>query len=147
MKQPSHADQDALGRVALSWVRTARGAGEPVSTGVRLFCRLGLILSLTLPMGCHSVRHSEPMVGPLPTADPKVERGRIAFAQYCSQCHPRGEGGLGPALIDKPLPGFLIKTQVRLGLGSMPDFVIQHLPPEKLDEIVAYLKALRGTRR
>ena len=95
---------------------------------------------------CHSVRHGEPLAGPFSPGDPKVERGQIAFAQYCSQCHPRGEGGLGPALNNKPLPGFLIKTQVRAGLGAMPDFVIQHLPPEKLDEIVAYLKALRRVR-
>jgi mono/diheme cytochrome c family protein len=106
-----------------------------------------MIVGITVLTACHSVRHGEPIAGPSTSTDPKIERGRIAFAQYCSQCHPRGEGGLGPALNNKALPGFLIKCQVRLGLGVMPDFVIQHLPPDKLDDIVAYLAALRHTRK
>src|SRR5688572_581576 len=42
--------------------------------------------------------------------------------QHCHQCHPFGQGGLGPALNDKPAPRFLVKTQVRLGFGTMPGF-------------------------
>ena len=33
-----------------------------------------------------------------------------------------GEAGLGPEINDKPLPGFLIKFQVRHGMGTMPSF-------------------------
>jgi mono/diheme cytochrome c family protein len=41
--------------------------------------------------------------------------------RHCHQCHPRGgDGGLRPALNNKPVPGFLVKCQVRLGLGAMP---------------------------
>jgi mono/diheme cytochrome c family protein len=76
-------------------------------------------------------------------ADPKLERGRVAFMQHCHQCHPGGEGGLGPGLNDKPLPGFLIKMQTRAGLGAMPAFTTQALPPDKLGDIVAYLKVVR----
>jgi mono/diheme cytochrome c family protein len=93
---------------------------------------------------CGSPRRGEPIVGPLPLDDPAVARGRVAFAHTCAPCHPGGEGGLGPALNDKPAPAFLIKTQVRLGLGKMPGFDADKLPAETLDDIVEYLLALRA---
>jgi mono/diheme cytochrome c family protein len=112
-----------------------------------LFTRsaLGLVVggALLLQTACHTARRGEPGAGPVATVDSKLERGRIAYMRYCNQCHPEGEGGLGPALNNKPLPKFMIKTQVRLGLGVMPDFVIQRLPPDQLDDLVDYLIALR----
>lgn len=93
--------------------------------------------------GCGSVRRNMPTAAAAPLPDPKLERGRTAFAERCHKCHPGGEGGLGPALNNKPLPGFLIKTQTRFGLGAMPAFTRQALPPDELDDIVAYLKELR----
>ena len=114
-----------------------------------LFTRraLGLIVggALLLQTACHTARPSE-RVGPLATVDSKLERGRVAYMRYCNQCHPEGEGGLGPALNNKPLPKFVIKTQIRLGLGVMPDFVIQRLPPDQLDDLVDYLVAQRHRR-
>ena len=62
---------------------------------------------------------------------------------YRNQCHPEGGGGLGPSLNNKHLPKFVIKTQVRLGLGVMPAFVIQRLSPDQLDDLADYLIALR----
>ena len=101
--------------------------------------------------GCGSPRRSEPIAGPLRLAgdepeDQAVLRGRAAFAAHCYQCHPAGEAGLGPALNDKPLPGFAIKTQVRQGLGAMPAFSEQEIPPEQLDDLVAYLFELRANK-
>jgi mono/diheme cytochrome c family protein len=61
----------------------------------------------------------------------------------CHQCHPGGMAGLGPAINNKPLPGFLIKMQSRAGLGAMPGFSSSELSEEELDAVVAYLKALR----
>jgi mono/diheme cytochrome c family protein len=61
----------------------------------------------------------------------------------CHQCHPGGEAGLGPAINDKPLPGFLIRLQVRNGLGAMPAFSAQEISPDDLDDLIAHLKALR----
>ncbi len=63
--------------------------------------------------------------------------------QYCEQCHTQGESSFGPALNNKPAPGFLIKLQVRAGLGAMPRFPASEISPEELDNIVAYLKAMR----
>jgi mono/diheme cytochrome c family protein len=69
------------------------------------------------------------------------------FQQHCHQCHPGGEGGLGPALNDKPAPAFLIKTQVRLGLGTMPGFDKAQISPEELDDLAAYMLASRKAER
>jgi hypothetical protein len=38
-------------------------------------------------------------------------------------------GGVGPALISKPVPGLLMKLQVRLGMGAMPAFSTADIPP------------------
>lgn len=55
--------------------------------------------------------------------------------------------GLGPAINDKPLPGWLIKTQVRQGLGAMPSFDESELSETDLDALVAYLAALKNAER
>jgi mono/diheme cytochrome c family protein len=92
---------------------------------------------------CRSVRRGEPIAGPLNVSDPAVERGRLAFAEHCYKCHPGGEGGLGPSLNDKPLPRFLMKAQVRLGLGVMPSFNKKTIPTPELDDLMKYVLALR----
>lgn len=61
----------------------------------------------------------------------------------CKQRHPLGDAGLGPAINNKPLPGFMIKSQVRLGAGAMPSFSKEEINGEELDDLVEYLKALR----
>ena len=94
-------------------------------------------------LGCGSARRGEPLVGPLPISSPAVAQGRQVFMAHCQQCHPGGEAGLGPAINDKPLPGFLIALQVRRGLGAMPAFSPQELSPDELDALIAYLKVLR----
>jgi mono/diheme cytochrome c family protein len=97
---------------------------------------------LILLAGC-SARRSEPVAGPFEPATPLVAQGEIAFDEHCSRCHPGGERGLAPAINNKPLPGFLMKLQVRHGLGAMPAFSERELPREELDAVVKYLKALR----
>src|SRR5687767_2504462 len=109
---------------------------RPFAAAASVAAALGVVVLVT---ACGSVRKSEPIAGPLPLDDPAVARGRVGFMQHCQRCHPGGEGGLGPALNDKPAPGFLIKTQVRLGLGKMPGFSEEELPSDQLDDIVTYL--------
>jgi mono/diheme cytochrome c family protein len=82
-------------------------------------------------------------VGPLPIGSSAVAQGRQVFMAHCQPCHPGGEAGLGPAINDKLLPGFLIALQVRSGLGAMPAFSPQELSPDELDALIAYLKVLR----
>lgn len=99
-------------------------------------------LSLVLPAGC-AARRGEPISKPLIIDSPELARGEQAYKFHCDKCHPGGEQGLGPALTNKPLPGFLIKTQVRAGVGAMPAFTKRLLTDEQLDSVVAYLETLR----
>ncbi len=89
-----------------------------------------------------SARRSEPIVGPL-SLSPEIVEGRKIFMDHCHQCHPSGEAGLGPALNNKPLPAFAIRTQVRYGFGAMPAFGEDEISETELDALLAYLKALR----
>ena len=102
-----------------------------------------IVSGLLLTTGC-SARRGEAIVGPLPISEPGIARGQQVFYRDCHQCHPGGEAGLGPAINNKPLPGFLIKFQVRNGLGAMPAFSQNEISPEDLDHLVDYLKALRN---
>jgi len=106
---------------------------------------LGLGIFSLLQIGCGTPRRGEPLVGPVDLSDPQVARGKRVFMQHCHQCHPGGEGGLAPAINDKPLPEFLIKFQVRNGLGAMPSFEETKITPDELDDLVKYLKQLRWT--
>lgn len=70
-------------------------------------------------------------------------RGQALFMHRCHRCHPGGMAGLGPAIINKPLPGFLIRFQVRTGLGAMPAFNKNQLSDNQLDDLIIYIKELR----
>jgi mono/diheme cytochrome c family protein len=100
-----------------------------------------LVIAVTLG-GC-SARRGEPLYGPLAITSAAVENGQRVFMRECHQCHPGGEAGLGPAINDKPLPGFLIKLQVRRGIGAMPAFSQNEISPQELDNLVQFLKELR----
>jgi mono/diheme cytochrome c family protein len=100
-----------------------------------------LILAFVVT-GCHSTRRGEPIVGPMQLT-PNQQRGQIVFHQRCHQCHPFGEAGLGPALNNKPAPVFLMKTQVRAGLGAMPRFDKHIIPDQDLNDLMVYVIALR----
>jgi mono/diheme cytochrome c family protein len=97
-------------------------------------------------LGCQSARRGEPITGHPTPQNTTLAQGQKIFLQNCHQCHPHGDAGLGPALNNKPAPRFLIKTQVRAGLGTMPSFSKEKISPEELDELVDYLKALRHSK-
>jgi len=104
---------------------------------------VGAIVYL-LVTGCASARRSEPISGPLPDMSAEVVSGRLLFQRNCNACHVHGEAGLGPAINDKPLPAFMIRMQVRNGLGAMPSFPDKDLASTDLDRIIAYLETLRA---
>jgi mono/diheme cytochrome c family protein len=95
---------------------------------------------------CGQPRRDAPYTEPVAVNDPHVARGQQLFMFNCNQCHPGGSAGLAPGINDKPLPEFLIKTQIRKGMGAMPGFDEQRLSDQDVDAIVTYLKALRETR-
>jgi mono/diheme cytochrome c family protein len=94
---------------------------------------------------CGSAIRDEPRTRGMSVGSEQLTIGQQVFAQHCHQCHPGGAGGLAPAINDKPLPVWLMKTQVRAGLGAMPAFSKDHISDEQLDALMAYLKALRAT--
>jgi len=103
------------------------------------------LLSTVHWTACRGPRPDEMVLGPsLATAE--EEAGEGVFMRFCNGCHPAGLGGLGPGIINKPLPGFAIRFQVRHGLGAMPAFSERVIPPDELDALVAYIHALRRDR-
>jgi mono/diheme cytochrome c family protein len=74
----------------------------------------------------------------------KTARGQIVYDHHCRRCHSEGEGGLGPSLNDKKAPPFLIKLQVRKGLGAMPSFTECEISDAELDDLVCYMLARRS---
>lgn len=110
--------------------------------------RLPIVIALaavTLSLAaCGSARRGEPLRA-VPVLDTQAEvQGQHVFMRHCTQCHDGGAGSLGPALNDKPLPGFLIRLQVRRGLGAMPGFSAEKISDAELNALVAYLRALRA---
>lgn len=106
--------------------------------------RLLLVGALVVALAaCGSARRGAPTQPPFDPATAEVAHGEQVFMQFCNGCHPRGQTGLGPALNNKPLPGFAIRFQVRHGLGVMPGFSDEVIPNEDLDALVAYVIALR----
>jgi mono/diheme cytochrome c family protein len=98
-----------------------------------------IVFGLLVGSGCGADRRSEPLTGKQPTLDAQESFGERVFMRDCNSCHPQGAAGLGPAINDKPLPGFMIKLQVRVGLGAMPSFSDDEITEEELDALVAYL--------
>jgi hypothetical protein len=68
----------------------------------------------------------------------------VLYAQYCQKRHLQEEGGLGPAINHIPNPPK--RLQIRLGLKAMPAFNKEHLLKTELDQVMAYLRALKNNR-
>jgi mono/diheme cytochrome c family protein len=105
-----------------------------------------IVIALTLVLlvgACATARKTEPLAPRLNLSDPKVAHGQKVFFQHCHQCHPHGQGGLGPAIVNKPLPEFLMNFQVRHGLGTMPSFGADKISPQDLEALMEYIKIVR----
>ncbi len=102
-------------------------------------------LALAPLLACGSARRSETVQATAAQiVTPQQVRGELVFMRNCNQCHPLGEGGLGPPINNKDLPGFALKAKVRTGLGlDMPHFSTNEISDLELDDLVDYMKALR----
>lgn len=105
---------------------------------------LALVGAALLLGGCGSAERGEPFAPPVQPVSIEARTGEQVFMVHCHQCHPRGTAGLGPPLNNVPLPAFLVRYQVRHGLGAMPAFGVVRLSDEELDQLIAYLLELRG---
>ncbi|MBL7931704.1 MAG: cytochrome c [Bacteroidia bacterium] len=70
-------------------------------------------------------------------------RGMKLFMTHCNRCHPAGQKGKGPSLVDKKLPDFLIHFQIRNGLGDMPAFKEEDISKADVKRIILFVKLLR----
>ena len=102
-----------------------------------------LVVAAFATIGCGSSRRDAPLSEPLAANSATVERGQLVFMDQCYQCHPGGSAGLGPALNDKPLPKFLIRTQVRKGFGPMPAYSEEEISDDDLEALAEYCVTLR----
>lgn len=100
---------------------------------------------LALAVGCATPRRGPTMATPA-ALDEKAKRGEIVYMQNCQQCHPNGEGGMGPSMNNRHLPGFAIKAQTRLGAGAMPAFSKDEISHDELDAMVDYMREIRRVR-
>ncbi len=103
------------------------------------------VLGIAGLAACGSPRRSEPIAGPI-ALDEQQAAGRLLYDRHCHKCHGQGEGGMSPALNDKPLPRFLIRYQIRHGIGAMPAFSSPELSEEDAVRIAEYLVVLRRHR-
>jgi mono/diheme cytochrome c family protein len=103
--------------------------------------KLTLVL-LLITVAC-SPRRSEPISGKTVRKDSRIENGMKVYMMHCQKCHPNGEAGLGPALNNKPVPGFIKRFQVRHGLGVMPSFKRNEISRPDLRDMTRYMKALK----
>lgn len=95
---------------------------------------------LSVLAACGASRQSPPLEPPTRlTAEERA--GQRVFMRECNGCHPQGDGGLGPALNDKPVPVAAVELQVRQGLGAMPSFSEREITEEELSALVAFLSA------
>jgi mono/diheme cytochrome c family protein len=93
-----------------------------------------------------SARRSEPIAGAFNPTDERLKRGEQLFDRHCNKCHVNGEAALAPGINDKPLPKFLMHTQIRVGMGAMPAFKANEISDDEIDLILDYLVALRHHR-
>lgn len=105
----------------------------------------GILFLLSLSY-CGTARRGAPMFAPLTLESTEVTQGKQVYMSYCQKCHPGGTAGLGPAINNKPLPGFLIRYQIRHGLGMMPAFKEEVISDQELDHLMVYLKTLRSAK-
>jgi mono/diheme cytochrome c family protein len=107
---------------------------------------LGALVLASVSASCGSARRGAPLIGERHPTDAKLALGEQVFDRNCSQCHPGGEAGLGPALNNKPLPQFAVRIQVRNGVGAMPRFRSAEISDEQLRAVTAYMVWLRRQR-
>jgi mono/diheme cytochrome c family protein len=117
---------------------------KPTTTLFYIKTKTIFVLCMVVLLSSCSYRRSLPLNGPLNKQTDKVQAGRVLYMQYCQKCHPQGEGGLGPAMNHIPHPPK--RWQVRLGLGAMPAFNKEQISKKELDNLMAYVKALRQNR-
>jgi glucose/arabinose dehydrogenase len=85
-------------------------------------------------------RRGEAIGRPVAITTDARARGEVVYMRHCYACHQGGDGGLGPAAL---VPGPVVRTQVRAGLGAMPRFGHDEISTGEMNDLIAYLRASR----
>ena len=102
-------------------------------------------LIILISLAC-SAPKSLPPAEPMNLTQEDLKEGRKLFASYCDHCHPNGMAGVGLAIINKPIPKFIIRFQVRNGIGLMPAFKEEIISDDQLNKITDYIKFLESRK-
>lgn len=100
---------------------------------------IAITAAATIGIGCADARRPNTVPAQTLRRNPRLAEGQRVFMQYCNQCHVGGAAGVGPAIDNKPLPAFVIRFQVRHGVGAMPSFGPWAISDSQLDDLVQYL--------
>jgi mono/diheme cytochrome c family protein len=79
-----------------------------------------------------------------PIGSTDVARGEAVFMENCNGCHPGGQAGYGPALVDHPEPVAEVRMMVREGKGRMPSFGADKISDDDLEALLAYVDGIGG---
>lgn len=77
-------------------------------------------------------------------ASTDVDRGKEVFDLLCGDCHPGGEGDVGPSLIADPHSPARLRQQIREGSGKMRPFSENRLSNEDMESVLAYLASIHA---
>ena len=77
-----------------------------------------------------------------PIASTDVARGQVVYAEFCEGCHPGGEAGDGPKLVDLSASPSQMRYKVRNGGDDMPAFDSSKISDADLEALVAYTVTL-----
>jgi len=86
-----------------------------------------------------------PVEGPL---SPSAQNGKQLFTTNCNACHPGGAQGIGPRLYGTDFARRYpqdsdLATLIRTGKGNMPGYSEAQLSDAQLQDLIAYLRALK----
>ncbi|MDQ6694669.1 MAG: cytochrome c, partial [Chloroflexota bacterium] len=78
------------------------------------------------------------------TGSPAAAGGET-YARYCNTCHPGGNRGAGPSLIQRSprMSDEEIRSVIRNGQQRMPGFNAQLISDDQLTGLVAYIRTLK----
>lgn len=114
---------------------------------VRILALLLGVFLFGIRMSSCSAPKTAPLAEVIELPTEKLQQGRVLFDEYCATCHPSGMGGVGFAIINKPLPENLIQFQIRNGIGVMPAFDEDMLTDKQVENIAEYVVYLRKGKK
>jgi mono/diheme cytochrome c family protein len=122
---------------------------ENHETIMRSACIIISLVILALVSSCDSSRRIEANMQQ--NESKEVSNGRNIYKINCQKCHPDGEAGVGPAVANIHLPGFLTRYRIRsrsflLWTGRMPAFKKDEISKKEMDDLIAYIKKLHHSK-